>query len=451
MKNSVIYAFLHTITPEIWLFHARWDSQKNLLNVILPKEKYYPFIKHFPKSIRMKFKRYPFITIKIRPTGKYTGGWIWLGHYIPIVPDMNYRDIYLSVFHGNKFPLPENIPDESLNAWKHFFLQIPHEVRWKACVLASRQWRLWQLINKFPKEGGQLLETNPVLAYMVSNFHHFTNRKTSYSWKTIGNLLKQKQTQILKKMGFPASSSFIKILRKLDYFDLYADHEIFLKLREYFSDCTIRKIMLHLQTIIPPHLEMLQYEKKNPELLHIDLFREISFMGSEDVLYLVKEITRILEMLESGPGKRKIISTEALQRYHEKLILRLNTSKKEGEQNVMGIRFPEPPLQGKIDQEKIRIEPVINSRQLFLEGREMKHCVYSYLKVILFKKNIYIYKITQPERATIAVQQDQTTGKWKVKEIRGKQNAKVAPDIIRLVQEWVEEENLKNVYKQYDI
>ena len=65
--------------------------------------------------------------------------------------------------------------------------------------------------------------------------------------------------------------------------------------------------------------------------------------------------------------------------------------------------FPSPPFAG-----TEHIIPIDNKADLLKEGREMKNCVGSYAKQVKYG-NCYIYKVMEPQRATLSVSPD--TGK----------------------------------------
>ena len=93
--------------------------------------------------------------------------------------------------------------------------------------------------------------------------------------------------------------------------------------------------------------------------------------------------------------------------------------------------FPRPPIPGTED-----IIPLSNSEQLMEEGRNQVHCAPVYATLIR-GGGIYIYKVLAPERATLSITKG-AGGCWRIREIRGKNNAAVQPETVRHVQAWLD-------------
>ncbi|MEI7837324.1 MAG: PcfJ domain-containing protein [Planctomycetota bacterium] len=119
-------------------------------------------------------------------------------------------------------------------------------------------------------------------------------------------------------------------------------------------------------------------------------------------------------------------SLAALQAAHGDLVERMDQVRLEDFENVL---FPSPPLRAKGD-----IEPVATPAMLFEEGRIQRNCVASYVERVAAGE-CYIYRVLQPERATLCVsrQQDQ----WQIAEIKARCNAPVSQGTKQAVQEWL--------------
>lgn len=97
--------------------------------------------------------------------------------------------------------------------------------------------------------------------------------------------------------------------------------------------------------------------------------------------------------------------------------------------------FPAPPVDGTDE-----ITPIVHPTYLYAEGREMHHCVgsASYCGSVQ-KGDCYVYRITSPERATVALLADSWHG-WRrpqVLDIKGKGNKRVAAETLATVQKWL--------------
>ena len=74
--------------------------------------------------------------------------------------------------------------------------------------------------------------------------------------------------------------------------------------------------------------------------------------------------------------------------------------------------------------------------ELHIEGDEMDHCIVTYLDELYFG-DIFVYKILEPERATLAIVKNQ--GKWSIKELSLKSNKSPSKRTRAQVEQWLEE------------
>ncbi len=87
-------------------------------------------------------------------------------------------------------------------------------------------------------------------------------------------------------------------------------------------------------------------------------------------------------------------SVQDLAQLHNRLVAQLNQMELE---RAPLVDYPPPPVPGTPD-----IIPITNSRDLALEGRIQHHCVGSYHRAILGER-YYVYRVMQPERATLGL------------------------------------------------
>ena len=98
-----------------------------------------------------------------------------------------------------------------------------------------------------------------------------------------------------------------------------------------------------------------------------------------------------------------------------------------------------PPVPG---NEQIR--PLLNTAQLEQEGRQQGNCVKSYSPFVMAER-LYIYKVLQPERATLSIRQD-CHGTWQISELKTARNKKVTVATRRFVQAWLDRHNASEPY-----
>jgi len=81
--------------------------------------------------------------------------------------------------------------------------------------------------------------------------------------------------------------------------------------------------------------------------------------------------------------------------------------------------FPEPPLPGWEDR-GIRIEPIRTPEELYLEGRHMGHCIFSYCDSVL-ARTCAVYRVTVDDEPT-TLMLDRREGRWTAGEHAGRYN-----------------------------
>jgi hypothetical protein len=93
--------------------------------------------------------------------------------------------------------------------------------------------------------------------------------------------------------------------------------------------------------------------------------------------------------------------------------------------------FPSPPVPGSSN-----ILPLIRPIELLQEGREMHHCVGSYIPQVQ-EGSTYIYRVLAPERATLALQRYDNS--WSLGQIYGPFNEPVQPSTREAIRSWFEQ------------
>jgi hypothetical protein len=92
---------------------------------------------------------------------------------------------------------------------------------------------------------------------------------------------------------------------------------------------------------------------------------------------------------------------------------------------------PEPPPSG-----TPTIEPLTSPEALLQEGREMQHCVGSYDDHV-GRGTCAVYRVLQPERATLSLAWRPSLGAWQIEQLRGIRNHPVGPATEAAVRHWL--------------
>ena len=94
-----------------------------------------------------------------------------------------------------------------------------------------------------------------------------------------------------------------------------------------------------------------------------------------------------------------------------------------------GLTFHPPPVQG-----SPYIKPICSLAELYKEGQVMNHCVFSYAEMV-YKRQVYIYKIISPERATMAL--DTCHNEFKISQIKLKYNMEPNEETLSTAEHWI--------------
>lgn len=94
------------------------------------------------------------------------------------------------------------------------------------------------------------------------------------------------------------------------------------------------------------------------------------------------------------------------------------------------VNYPEPPFEG-----TKTIIPILNNKELHIEGRSMKHCIVSYHNRILLH-DYFVLKVLEPERATVGLHKK--NGRLVVDQIRLKCNRMPSEQTKEAVYWWLQ-------------
>lgn len=197
-----------------------------------------------------------------------------------------------------------------------------------------------------------------------------------------------------------------------------------------------------LQGIIPVPIHLAHAACRYPDLAHGPAFKSLSVREYErltDITAILGKydrywgdalnVARLLGIQDAVVALRRCRDFTAVKQLHDRWTDRLN------QQRCIAVyghsKLPEPPLAGN-DQ----VHPICTLEDLREEGRLMHHCVASYVDAIL-SGQCYIYRILQPQRATIEVRLrgDQAS----VRQVAQAYNGKPNEDTLTAVQQWFDD------------
>jgi hypothetical protein len=152
---------------------------------------------------------------------------------------------------------------------------------------------------------------------------------------------------------------------------------------------------------------------------------------------LVRDIANLGRQLGIADADRIIAACtdwRMLWNLHEAWTERLNSMQLDDMVREYGEKLPPPPLPGTNG-----IQPIDSVRELLLEGRIMHHCVGGYIDDVR-PGGCYIYRITEPERATLEIRRN-ASGTWVQGGLASYCNGRPGMDVVMRVREWLLIEN----------
>lgn len=151
--------------------------------------------------------------------------------------------------------------------------------------------------------------------------------------------------------------------------------------------------------------------------------------------YLLRDTARLGRQL-GITGYESLISSckTYLQvlRLHERWSERIRNANFTKAVAAKGNDLPPPPLPG-----TEAIKPITTFYDLFMEGKEMHHCVGAYDEAVR-SGNTYIYKVLHPVRSTLEVRFTQGRG-WAMGQLKTYCNSDPGTETMRVVRAWLNE------------
>ncbi len=338
------------------------------------------------------------------------------------------------------FPYRINATDDQIKAEVsrgdrlHFLLwaqRIPCEVRRLIARFPDRQWHLLSMVARCGKPALDLVESNPALSFALASSWVFRKYPVSQPMRSIRSLLRprRKQREIQSWLGFPASSAVRRILASV--VPKSCTIERLLYLRNSCHDPEALKALGHQGRINASVIRILT-DPLLREHAHFRLLKEISNDRREDKLprsaWLLQDLIRMCDM--AGEPLPRISDPEELRDLHDAQADRFWEEPGSMRLDDLNMEFPQPPL-----KPAPGIEPITSITELQKEGQEMRHCVWSYGQDIAVRKNTFVYRVLQPERATLSLVRH--GDRWKIGQLQGQRNSPVSPTVWKSVGEWL--------------
>jgi hypothetical protein len=158
-----------------------------------------------------------------------------------------------------------------------------------------------------------------------------------------------------------------------------------------------------------------------------------AFMFLGKVGMYIRDIRRMCETASLDYPWTRICAMKSafqIKKLHDALSVELSRKNKEAIVEKYGEDLPPSPLKG--TETIIHISKV---RDLLAEGEEMAHCVGGYVERVM-SGNVYIYRILEPERATMEVER-MPDGKIRIVQVKLYKNGDVSNNTFKLLNDWL--------------
>ena len=251
----------------------------------------------------------------------------------------------------------------------------------------------------------QLLSHYPVLLDIFEHSPHIVwlgvirGRELKLSIHDLAHLLQQRRTAILSRLYNNDSPKAIKFIQKMQLRN--GDSHEYKLIHQALNDNTLINRFAHWQQL---PIQVLGAAIKYPEIIETFIFK--NFISTDRGIYKnnatlgkvwkyisdMKNMAEVLGITLPAHYFQQFDSKPQLKDAHDALVFQLNGSSKI---NQLGnIDFPLCPLGD--DENYIQIK---TSTGLAMEGREMRHCVASYIRQAQ-NGNDFFYMVLKPERGT---------------------------------------------------
>lgn len=275
-----------------------------------------------------------------------------------------------------------------------FLASIPREIREHAAQFEYLQLQVLRLLRAVPN-GLDLARDVPALFWLLAG----RAGSADLGFPRAADLLRGGRKHLIKALLGPDCLLSVNFFRKFEISRFNRDSFLFINnLAHSFPRC---RSILHCARI-PVDLVA---DVRPLDIFQTPLFQQT--MASKDpeaiqkVRIMFSDVREMVLTWESDTLLEQLFNCSRLERLealHDRVTRRMmddHPGELESLVDVYGQVFPESPLCG-----NNIVEPVRTVDDLYAEGDEMNHCVFSYVNRI-FQEKSFIYKVMFPERGTL--------------------------------------------------
>ena len=308
---------------------------------------------------------------------------------------------------------------------------IPADIRQQVAFYPEHPVTSLYILRHWP-EANDLQASNPLLLWLTLDYALLNN----WNAGDLRTRLGLTQHELMQTIGLSGTRSACRILRKVSIEQLgLAEKQL---IREIWKQPESLRLMSHYSTITYRTLKLI---KQFPWIAGQPL---ASVFEAIDCSWQHQELIRITrDIFRMGQDHPRLqrqlancISANAVHNIHDRLVAETNRYNPNPYNILLDDKgsaapFPPPPHPG-----TYLIRPIENQEALAEEGREMQHCVYSYIRDIQTGK-YYVYHMQSPRPVTIGVRV--RDGKiLSYDQIKGRRNRRATVEELEIVTGWIE-------------
>lgn len=265
-----------------------------------------------------------------------------------------------------------------------------------------------------------LLTSNPLLVWLISDQWELDEVSL---YRRNGEI--EKQTTLAALVGLTGAKQQVRLLKRLAGLGLN-DRQI-RRIPHLLEAPGVCDCLSHLREIDVNCLEVLG---RFPWLV-AGKSRSLISQLSDPHLKRILEDT--CQMAVDPAVVLRCSTPRALHNLHDRLVAEVNAqtiaSRLQRGADGEPLALPRPPIEGNGD-----IEAITSQLDIIEEGRQMRHCISSYIPRVI-SGTYYVYRMIKPSRLTIGVKMNKQ-GAYALGEVRGKCNAEPNDESRELVEDW---------------
>ncbi|MEO8230870.1 MAG: hypothetical protein ABI638_01215, partial [Ignavibacteriota bacterium] len=316
---------------------------------------------------------------------------------------------------------------------EEFFNTIPNNIIQPATKFPDTHWEAIEAIILLGKDMLSLINSNPVLAYIIINANKINpSIRLLNDAEVLKKMILTKQKRVLDRCGFPETNQMVKIFSKIDPKFIRVNELICLRnllminaeLKE-----RILNILSYAITINRNLLRLVIYNSPLLQLISNNIVYELATSESF-IEHLIKIKQLYLNSKRWQLTAPKVMTLSSINKTFENQLLAVE--KKRQKENS----FPQPPL-----EDNFYITAICQESDLIFWSKRQGNCIRSYTSSIKSRQKYFYKVIFEKEEATLEL----ILGKRQIRKgnLLGISNTGVSLALNQMVDQWVMECKMK--------